>query len=47
MKLGLDEARREMRRILKASGVTTKDLLEGLEEERAKLFEETYGEQDD
>lgn len=46
-RLDLDEARREMRRILKASGVTPQDLLEGLEEERAKLFEETYGEKDD
>jgi AbrB family looped-hinge helix DNA binding protein len=42
-KLGFEEARREIRKIMKDSGVTLDDLLEGLEEERKKLFEETYG----
>ncbi|MGZ5468066.1 MAG: AbrB/MazE/SpoVT family DNA-binding domain-containing protein [Candidatus Aminicenantales bacterium] len=42
-KLGLEEARREIRRIMKRAGVTAANLLEGLEEERAKLYEETYG----
>jgi AbrB family looped-hinge helix DNA binding protein len=44
-KLGLEEARREIRKIMKDSGVTLEDLLEGLERERKKLFEETYGEE--
>jgi len=43
-KLGLEEARREIRKIMKDAGVTLEDLLEGLEEERTRLFEETYGE---
>ena len=42
-KLGLAEARREIRKIMKDAGVTLEDLLEGLGEERAKLAEETYG----
>ena len=42
-RLELDEARREIGKILKASGLTTEDLLEGLREEREKLFEEAYG----
>jgi AbrB family looped-hinge helix DNA binding protein len=42
-RLDLDEARREIRKILKASGVTLEELLEGLEDEREVLFEETYG----
>jgi AbrB family looped-hinge helix DNA binding protein len=43
-RLELDEARREIRKIMKASGVTLEALLEGLEEERGALFEETYAE---
>ena len=42
-RLELDEARREMKRILKASGVSLEDLLAGLKEEREKLYQETYG----
>ena len=42
-RLALDEARREIRRILKAAGVTERDLLKGLDEERAGLYQETYG----
>ena len=42
-KLELEEARREIRRVLKASGLTVEDLLEGLKEEREKLYRETYG----
>ena len=41
-RLGLEEARREIRKILKASGVSIQDLLEGLEEERKILFKELY-----
>ncbi len=46
-KLGLDEARREIRKLMKRSGVTAEKLLEGLEEERVQLFQETYGTKDD
>lgn len=42
-KLGFEEARREIRKIMKNAGVTLDDLLKGLKEERAKLSEETYG----
>jgi len=42
-KLGLEEARREIRKIMKDAGVSLEDLLEGLGEERTKLAEETYG----
>jgi len=42
-RLELDEARREMRRILKETGVSPEDLLAGLKEERDKLYQETYG----
>jgi AbrB family looped-hinge helix DNA binding protein len=45
-KLGLDEARREIRKLMRRSGVTAEELLEGLNEERAKLHEETYGTKD-
>ena len=42
-RLELDEARREMKKILRASGVSLEDLVEGLKEEREKLYQETYG----
>lgn len=42
-KLALDEARREIRKIVKASGLSEKELLSGLKEEREKLYKETYG----
>ena len=42
-KLELDEARREMKKILKASAASLEDLLAGLKEEREKLYQETYG----
>ena len=45
-KLGLEEARREIRKLMRRSGVTAEELLEGLKEERAKLYEETYGTKD-
>jgi AbrB family looped-hinge helix DNA binding protein len=41
-RLELDEARREIRRILKASGLTAEEILEGLKEEREKLYQENY-----
>ncbi len=42
-RLELDEARRQIRRIMKASGLSEKELLKGLEEERELLYRETYG----
>jgi bifunctional DNA-binding transcriptional regulator/antitoxin component of YhaV-PrlF toxin-antitoxin module len=42
-RLELDEARREIKRILKESGISADDLLAGLKEEREKLYQETYG----
>ncbi len=42
-RLGLDEARREIKKILKASGLSPEDLLLGLKEEREKVYQETYG----
>ncbi len=42
-RLGLEEARREIRKIMKDAGLTLDDLLEGLKETRAKLIEDTYG----
>jgi AbrB family looped-hinge helix DNA binding protein len=42
-RLDLDEARRQIRRIMKASGLSEKELLKGLEEERELLYKETYG----
>jgi len=42
-RLELDEARRQIRRILKKSGLSLEDVLAGLKEERKTLYEETYG----
>ena len=42
-RLELEEARREIKKILKASGLSLEDLLAGLEEEREELYRETYG----
>ena len=42
-RLELDEARREIKKILKASKLSPEDLLAGLREEREDLYEETYG----
>jgi AbrB family looped-hinge helix DNA binding protein len=42
-RLDLDEARRQIRRIMKASGLSEKELLKGLEEERESLYREAYG----
>ena len=44
-RLPLDEARREIKRVLKAAGVSAEELLAGIQEEREGLFEETYGPQ--
>jgi AbrB family looped-hinge helix DNA binding protein len=42
-RLELDEARRQLKKLLKASNLTVEELIEGLKEERAELFKETYG----
>jgi AbrB family looped-hinge helix DNA binding protein len=42
-RLELDEARRQIRKLLKASGLSLDKLLAGLKEERETLYEETYG----
>ncbi|CAG1020409.1 type II toxin-antitoxin system RelB/DinJ family antitoxin [Geobacter sp.] len=42
-RLELDEARRRIKGILKASGLSPKAVLEGLDEEREGVFEELYG----
>jgi bifunctional DNA-binding transcriptional regulator/antitoxin component of YhaV-PrlF toxin-antitoxin module len=42
-RLELDEARRQIRKILKESGLSLEDLLVGLKEERETLYRETYG----
>ncbi len=42
-RLELDEARREIRKLLKATDLSEEDLLKGLQEEREKLYQETYG----
>lgn len=42
-RLELDEARREIRKVLKAANITAEELLEALKEEREGLYRETYG----
>ncbi len=42
-RLELDEARREIKKILKASGTSLEDLLAGIQKEREKLYQEAYG----
>lgn len=42
-RLELDDARREIKRILKGTGISPEDLLAALKEEREKLYQETYG----
>jgi AbrB family looped-hinge helix DNA binding protein len=42
-RLELDEARRQLKKLVKASGLTLEELTKGLKEERAALFKETYG----
>jgi len=42
-RLELDEARRQLKKLLKASSLTIEELIEGLQEERDELFKETYG----
>lgn len=42
-RLELDEARRQIRKIVKASGISAEELLAGLKGEREKLYKEAYG----
>lgn len=42
-RLELDEARRQIGKILKESGLSVKEVLSGLKEEREILYRETYG----
>ncbi len=42
-RLELDEARRQLGRLVKASGLSIEKLVDGLKEERAVLYKETYG----
>lgn len=41
-RLELDEARRQIRRILKSAGISPEDVLAGLREERESLYREQY-----
>lgn len=45
-RLALEDARRELKVILKEAGCTLDELTEGLEEERQTVFEELYGHHD-
>jgi len=40
--LKLEDARRELRRILRSSGLSLKDLLAGLDDARARTYGEAY-----
>jgi AbrB family looped-hinge helix DNA binding protein len=42
-RLEFNEARRQIKKILKASGLSLEDLLAGLKEERKYLYNEIYG----
>ena len=42
-RIELDEARREIRKLLRASGLSAEEVLEGLKEEREKLYKDMYG----
>ena len=45
-RLELDEARRQIRRILKQSNCSVEELLAGLKEERTTLYKDVYGKKD-
>lgn len=42
-RLKLEEARRELRKLMKSSGVTLKHLIAGLDEARGSVYAESYG----
>jgi hypothetical protein len=41
--LNLEDARRELRKLLKSSGATLKDLIAGLDEAQDRVYAESYG----
>ena len=41
-RIDLDEARREIAKLLKKSGLSVEEVLEGLKDERENLYRETY-----
>jgi len=41
--LTLDEARRQIKRMLKDSALSVEEILKGIKEERRSLYEEMYG----
>ena len=41
--LTLDEARRQIKKMLKESGLSVEEMLKGIREERRSIYEETYG----
>ena len=41
--LTLDEARKQIKRMLKDSTLSVEEILKGIKEERRSLYEETYG----
>ena len=43
-RIELEEARRQVRRILRESGLSPEDILAGLADERETLYKEVYGE---
>jgi AbrB family looped-hinge helix DNA binding protein len=45
-KLELDEARRQLKKILRDSGCSLEELLAGIKEERKSLYKEIYGKKD-
>lgn len=45
-KLELDEARRQLKKILRDSGCSLEELLAGIKEERKSLYKEIYGQKD-
>jgi len=45
-RLELDEARRELKKILRNSGCSLEELLIGIHEERESLYKEIYGKKD-
>ncbi len=42
-RIELDEARRQIRKILKEANVSAEEMLQGLKEERNSLYKESYG----
>ena len=43
IKTPVAKTKKQIRKIIKASGISEKELLSGLKKEREKLYKETYG----